>query len=86
MVLRETTFQIGGVLTIALGVLLAAGLGWAGAGADYASAYLGAGLAVAFGTFFLFVGSAETKERRAFLAATDAALEGDGKALGPPPR
>jgi hypothetical protein len=76
MVLRETTFLLGGALTIGLGVALAAGLVWAGAGAAYFSAYIGCGLAVLLGSFFLYVGSAEGRERRAFLADTEPAADG----------
>ncbi len=66
--LRETTFLIGGVLTVALGLLLAAGLLWAGAGIDYFGGYIAAGLAVGFGAFFAWVGRAEGRERRRALA------------------
>jgi len=66
--LRETTFWIGGILTIALGVLFAAGLLLAGAGFDYASAWLGCGIAVGFGAFFLSVSRDEHRDRLAFLA------------------
>jgi hypothetical protein len=71
--LRETTFWIGGALTIGLGVALAAGLVWAGAGPGYASAYLGAGLGVLLGGFFLFVGREEGAARRRFLREATAA-------------
>ena len=77
--LRETTFWLGGALTIALGLALAAGLVWAGAGVDYATAYLGAGIGVLFGAFFIYVGGAEARERRKFLAENDASrLPADG--------
>ncbi|HTS33330.1 MAG TPA: hypothetical protein VMI55_05265 [Thermoplasmata archaeon] len=62
--LRETTFRIGGALTVALGLLLAAGLVWAGAGLDFFGGYIAAGLAVGFGAFFFWVGGAEGRERR----------------------
>jgi hypothetical protein len=71
---RETTFQLGGALTIALGLALAAGLVWAGAGLDYVSAYLGAGFGVLLGSFFVYVGGAEARVRRDFLAD----IEGEG--------
>jgi len=74
--LRETTFWIGGALTIGLGLALAAGLVWAGAGVEFASAYLGAGFGVLLGSFFIYVGGAEARERRAFLANLDATGEG----------
>jgi hypothetical protein len=70
-VLRESTFWIGGALTIGLGLALAVGLVWAGAGLDYATAYLGAGMGVLLGSFFLYVGGAEARERRRFLSGSD---------------
>jgi hypothetical protein len=86
MVLRETTFRVGGILTIALGVLLASGLVWAGAGIEFSDAYLGAALAVGFGAFFMYVGSAETKERRAFLASVEPPGSESPRAPPPPHR
>jgi hypothetical protein len=64
MVLRETTFVIGGALTIALGVLLDAGLFVTGAGFEFFAAWLAGGIAVGFGAFFIYVGRAEGIERR----------------------
>jgi hypothetical protein len=64
MVLRETTFVLGGCLTIALGGALAVGLLWAGAGLIYFDAWLGAGIAVGLGIFFIYVGRAEGEDRR----------------------
>jgi len=66
--LRETIFGIGGVLTIGLGVLFAAGLYLAGAGVEFFDAWLASGIAVGFGAFFLYVARSEHQERRAFLA------------------
>jgi hypothetical protein len=66
--LRETTFFIGGLLTVALGVLLAAGLYLAGAGVEYIDAWLACGLAVVLGAFFLYVARDEHRDRLAFLA------------------
>jgi len=63
-VLRETTFILGGALTIGLGVALAAGLLWAGAGVYYFGAWLAAGLAVGLGAFFIKVGREEGEDRR----------------------
>jgi hypothetical protein len=83
-VLRETTFWVGGLLTIGLGLAFAAGLVWAGAGLDYVTAYLGAGLGVVFGSFFLYVGSAEARARREFLADADRPDTGDAGGSGPP--
>ena len=65
--LRETTFWIGGLLTMALGVLLALGLFFAGAGFEFADAWLGCGIAVGFGGFFLYVSREEHRDRLAFL-------------------
>lgn len=72
-VLRETTFLLGGALTIALGVGLAAGLVWAGAGWIFFEAYLSAVLAVGLGSFFLYVASAEGASRRQRLADPEGA-------------
>ncbi|MGA8710315.1 MAG: hypothetical protein WB786_03680 [Thermoplasmata archaeon] len=69
--LRETTFGIGGILTIALGVLFAAGLFLAGAGFEYASAWLACGIAVGFGAFFLYVARDEHRDRLSFLAEVE---------------
>lgn len=83
MVLRETTFLIGGILTIGLGVALGVGLYVAGAGFEYYPAWLAAALAVGFGVFFIYVSVDEARERRRFLAST----EGNPAAgrNGPPP-
>jgi hypothetical protein len=70
---RDTTFLLGGGLVIAMGVALAAGLAWAGAGWEYAQAWVGAAIAVGFGIFFVAVGRAERAERRRFLHAYDPA-------------
>ena len=71
MVLRETQFFAGGLLTIGLGVALALGLYWAGVGADFFDAWLAAGLAVGFGGFFLFVARDEHRNRLEFLRAEE---------------
>jgi len=65
--LRETTFLIGGVLTAGLGVALAVGLFLAGAGVEYADAWLASGLAVGFGAFFVYVARGEHLDRLEFL-------------------
>ncbi len=75
--LRETTFWIGGFLTVALGVLLGAGLFFAGAGVEFVDAWLACGLAVGFGAFFLYVAREEHRDRLAFLA--DAEKERPGE-------
>jgi len=69
--LRETTFWLGGILTIALGVALAASLVWIGAGIDYFEAWLGCGIAVLFGAFFLHVSRDEHRTRLAFLEESE---------------
>lgn len=69
--LRETTFGIGGALTIALGVLLGVGLYLAGAGWEFFDAWLASGIAVGFGAFFLYVARAEHLDRLAFLARAE---------------
>jgi hypothetical protein len=70
--LRENTFRVGGMVTIALGVALAYGLFSAGAGIEYAEAWLAAGLAVGFGAFFLYVAQDEARRRRAFIGVSEA--------------
>lgn len=80
MVLRETSFLLGGALMIGLGVALAAGLLWAGAGLDYFGGWLAAGLAVGLGVFFLKVGRAEGQDRRESLAR----LERQANSTDPP--
>ncbi len=69
--LRETTFLIGGAVTIALGLLLGVGLFWAGAGSDYFDAWLASGMAVGFGAFFLYVARGEHRDRLDFLARVE---------------
>lgn len=80
MVLRETTFLVGGALTIGLGIALGAGLYFAGAGFVYFDAWLAAGLAVGFGAFFMYVGRSEGEERRRQLRELES-----GSALGSRP-
>jgi len=69
---RETTFWIGGFLTIGLGLALAVGLGWAGAGVEYSSAYFAVALAMVLGSFFLYVAGAEARERESSPTRWDA--------------
>lgn len=69
--LRETTFRIGGVLMIALGLALGYGLFAAGAGLEFFTAYLAAGIAVGFGGFFLYVAADEGRSRREFLRLSE---------------
>jgi hypothetical protein len=69
--LRETTFRVGGVLTILLGVALAYGLFNAGAGVEYVDAWLAAGISVGFGAFFLYVARDEARARREFLRSME---------------
>ena len=83
MVLRETTFMVGGALTIGLGVALGAGLYLAGAGAVFFGGWIAAGLAVGFGAFFIQVGRSEGKERRRRLRELESGNE-YGRKPGPP--
>ncbi len=75
MVLRETTFVVGGALTIGLGIALGAGLYLAGAGVEFFEEWLAAGLAVVFGAFFLYVGRSAAKDRRRQLRELEGAEE-----------
>jgi hypothetical protein len=77
-VLRDTTFVVGGGLVVAMGVAFALGLWWSGAGWIFASAWVGACLTVGFGGFFVYVGMAERRERRRFLAGYDPNQVGEG--------
>ena len=76
--LRETTFWIGGMVTIALGVILAVGLYLAGAGIEFADAWLACGVAVGFGAFFLYVARDEHRDRLGFLAESERPREPTG--------
>jgi hypothetical protein len=67
--LRESTFLIGGALVIALGVALAAGLVWSGAGWAYFNGWIAAGIAIGLGAFFVYVARQEGRVRREFLAS-----------------
>ncbi len=69
--LRETTFLLGGALTIALGVALLVGLYLAGAGAQVPNAWIGGLAAVGFGAFFVYVGRDEARTRREYLRGLD---------------
>ena len=82
MVLRETTFVVGGGLTIGLGVALGTGLYVAGAGPEFFDAWLAAGLAVGFGGFFIYVGRSEGQERRRRLRELE---RGEERGTGPTP-
>ena len=82
MVLRETTFLIGGGLTIGLGVALGYGLYYAGAGLAFFGAWLAVGMAVGLGAFFLYVGRAEGEDRRRHLRELES---GRDRPPGSPP-
>jgi len=69
--LRETTFLIGGALTVGLGVALAGGLFWAGAGAEYSDAWLASAMAMGLGGFFVYVARDEHRDRLEFLARVE---------------
>ena len=77
--LRETTFWVGGLLTIALGVALAVGLVLSGAGFGFVNAWLASGIAVGFGTLFLYVARDAHRDRLAFLARSEKELEESSK-------
>jgi len=79
---RETTFRVGGAVTIALGVALAAGLLWAGAGLEYLDAWLAAAFAVVIGAFFLHVAAEERRFRREYRRSVE---EGRPPPPGGPP-
>ena len=64
---RETTFWVGGALTVALGVSLGVGLLWAGVGVEFAGVWIAVALTVGLGGFFLYVARDEREARRAFL-------------------
>ena len=72
--LRETGFAVGGALLIALGVAFCVALALAGIGWDgiYLYAYIGIGIGV--GGFFVYVGYAERRARRAFLERENSSL------------
>jgi hypothetical protein len=80
--LRETAFLLGGGVTIAVGVLLAVGLVWAGAGADFPGGWLAAALAVTLGVFFVHVSREERRFRREYLRSVE---EGRPPPPGGPP-
>ena len=77
-VLRERVFEIGGLLTIALGILFVAFLLNAGAGPVYFTYYVTPAWLFAFGGFFLWVGRAARNERRRSLMR----LESEGLGVG----
>ena len=79
---RSTTFLVGGGLAIALGILLAAGLVWADAGATYPDAWLAAAFSVVIGAFFVHVGREERRFRGEYLRAVE---EGRPPPPGGPP-
>ncbi len=81
--LRETTFYIGGVAVIALGVALGAGLFFTGAGWPFAGAWLSAGIAVGLGAFFVYVGRESRTFRLDWLREAEA---GRPPPPGGPPR
>ena len=83
LVLRETTFRIGGILTVALGVLFAYALLAAGAGLEYLGGWLAVALCIGFGGFFVYVAHDEARTRREFLATAGAP---DPPRREPPPR
>lgn len=82
VVLRETTFFLGGAVVIALGLALGVGLWLTGAGLLFAGAWLAAGVAVGLGAFFVRVGTDARGFRRQWLRDVE---EGRPPAPGGPP-
>ncbi len=78
--LRETQFLVGGGLVIAAGVLFAVALYLTGAGIIFFGAWIGSGITVGFGVFFVYVARGERQARLLYLA------ESDPNASGKPPR
>jgi hypothetical protein len=77
---RATVFLLGGVIAVALGAALVGGL--AGAGVDFAGAYLSAAFSVVLGLFFVHVAREERRYRAEYLAAVEA---GQPPPAGGPP-
>lgn len=63
--LRETSFQVGGILLTLLSALLLVGLLWAGAGWIFFEGYVGVGAGLLFAAFFLMVARESRSDRRA---------------------
>jgi hypothetical protein len=80
--LRDRVFYLGGGVVVALGVLLGVGLGLAGAGLAYWSAWFSAGIAVGLGAFFFYVGRQAAAFRRKWLRDAE---EGRPPSPGGPP-
>ncbi len=72
--LRETAFVLGGALLVLLGVAFWVSLTIAGVGWDGLYLYLSTAVGVGFGAFFVYVGRAERRARRAFLERENSAL------------
>ena len=64
---RETTFRVGGILTILLGAVFAYALIATGAGLAFFDAWLACGICVGFGGFCIYVAHDEARTRREFL-------------------
>jgi len=71
MVSRETAFRFGGAVAVALGVLLAVGLAWAGIGWVFLNAWLAAAFSILIGAFFVKVADDERRFRSAYLRAVE---------------
>jgi hypothetical protein len=72
VVSRETTFLVGGALSIALGALLGLALYLDGAGVAYAGIWLAAGICAGFGGFFVYVARDLHRFRQEYVAAIEA--------------
>ncbi|HZY91702.1 MAG TPA: hypothetical protein VFG07_02865 [Thermoplasmata archaeon] len=69
--LIETTFRIGGLLLVGLGIALAAAFALLGAATADPGLFLPASLFFVLGGLFLYVGHDAARERRALLALGD---------------
>ncbi|HXY46539.1 MAG TPA: hypothetical protein VEK13_01395 [Thermoplasmata archaeon] len=70
---RETTFRVGGILTILLGAGFAYALFESGAGLEFLDAWLACGICIAFGAFCIYVAHDEARTRREFLRSAQPA-------------
>lgn len=81
--LKETAFVVGGLITLALGVMLLVVLVLAGGTGEPLGSWLAAGAALVLGAFFLVVARDARRYRTEYLAAAE-----EGRELppeGPPP-
>ncbi|HTT34643.1 MAG TPA: hypothetical protein VMH78_02080 [Thermoplasmata archaeon] len=81
--LTETTFQIGGIVTVSLAGALAIAAIWPPGDPDAGGLLVSAGLVAAFGLFFVHVGREARRARLDLLALGDPARPAADR---PPPR